>query len=43
MKIAGTRQINLASQPFRAERAQTALLAAVCAASLLATLLAYAV
>jgi hypothetical protein len=32
MKSAGTRQINLASQPFRAERAQTALLAAVCAA-----------
>jgi type IV pilus assembly protein PilN len=31
MKSAGTRQVNLASQPFRAERAQTALLAAVCA------------
>jgi hypothetical protein len=32
MKSAGTRQINLASQPFRAERAQMALLAGLCAA-----------
>lgn len=32
MKIGGAGQINLASQPFRAERAQTAVLAAVCAA-----------
>lgn len=31
MKGAGMRQINLASQPFQAERAQTALLAGACA------------
>jgi hypothetical protein len=34
MRRVDTRPINLASQPFRAERAQTALLAGVCAALL---------
>jgi len=34
MRTVDTRPINLASQPFRAERAQTALLAGVCAALL---------
>ena len=38
MKRANARQINLASQPFRAERAQMALLAGVCAALLVSLL-----
>jgi Tfp pilus assembly protein PilN len=36
MKHAGMRQINLASRPFQAERAQTALLGGVCAVLLVA-------
>ncbi|HEY3453097.1 MAG TPA: hypothetical protein VGK64_00740 [Bryobacteraceae bacterium] len=38
MKRANARQINLASQPFRAERAQMALLAGVCAVLLVSLL-----
>ena len=38
MKNANARQINLASRPFRAERAQTALLAGVCAVLLISVL-----
>jgi len=38
MKSVNARQINLASQPFRAERAQTALLAGVCAVLLVSLL-----
>ncbi len=38
MKKANARQINLASQPFRAERAQMALLAGVCAVLLISLL-----
>jgi type IV pilus assembly protein PilN len=38
MKNANARQINLASRPFRAERAQTALLAGVCAVLLISLL-----